>query len=102
MALDGGGELSVVGDGPSGAVFAAVHPHAVAVHLERPGGSARNAWPGTIDSVEAVGDRVRVRVDGTPPVTAELTTTATAELGLQAGSEVWVAVKATEIDVYPA
>jgi molybdate transport system ATP-binding protein len=102
VALDGGGELSVVGDGPSGAVFAAVHPRAVAVHLGRPEGSARNAWPGTVDSVEAVGDRVRVRVDGTPPVTAELTTTATAELGLQAGSEVWVAVKATEIDVYPA
>jgi molybdate transport system ATP-binding protein len=52
--------------------------------------------------VEPVGDRLRVRVAGTPPVVAEVTAAGGREVGLAEGSDVWVAVKATEIDVYPA
>jgi molybdopterin-binding protein len=79
-----------------------VHPRAVVLHRNPPEGSARNAWHGRISAVEAVGDRLRVRVDALPPIVAEVTTNAAAEVGLTETAEVWITVKATEIDVYPA
>ena len=89
--------------GPTGRVFAAVHPRAVALHRQAPeGGSPRNRWGGTVGSVEAVGgDRVRVRVGGELPIVAEVTKAAVMELRLAEGGKVWTTVKATEIDVYP-
>ena len=65
-------------------------------------GSARNAWPGRITAVEPVGDRFRVQIDAEPPVVAEVTAAAVRDIGMVDGAEIWVAVKATEIDVYPA
>jgi molybdate transport system ATP-binding protein len=47
-----------------------------------------------------VGDRLRVRVEGTPSIVAEVTPAAATALGLADATDVWVAVKATEIDVY--
>jgi molybdopterin-binding protein len=85
-----------------GSVFAVVHPRAVSVHRARPEGSARNAWPGRVTAIEPVGDRVRVQIDADPPVVAEITDAAVRAIGLVHGADVWVAVKATEIDVYPA
>ena len=72
------------------------------VHRERPEGSARNTWPGRLTAVEPVGDRFRLQIDADPPVVAEVTGAAVHDIGLTDGVEVWVAVKATEIDVYPA
>ena len=74
VALTNGGILVVADHHEPGAVFAVIHPRAVALHRSQPEGSARNAWPGRISSVEAVGDRLRVRVDATPPIVAEVTT----------------------------
>jgi molybdate transport system ATP-binding protein len=85
-----------------GPVFAAVQPRAVAVHRARPEGSARNAWSGRVSAVEPVGDRFRIQVDAVPPVVAEVTGAAVRDMGLREGADVWVAIKATEIDVYPA
>ena len=99
--LEGGGRL-VAADGHRGQVFAAVHPRAVALHRHRPEGTPRNVLPGTADSLEAVGDRVRVRVTGTVPVVAEVTPAAAGELRLADGGPVWATVKATEVTVYPA
>ena len=45
-------------------------------------------------------DRARVRLGGPLPITAEVTTAAAAELALRPGEEVWVSVKATEVEVY--
>jgi molybdate transport system ATP-binding protein len=103
LALDGGGVLTIADRLARGRVFAAVHPRAVSLHRTRPEGSARNAWPGRVDSVEPIGDRLRVRIaaDAAPPIVAEVTAAAMAEIGLTTGAAVWVAVKATEIDVYP-
>ena len=42
-------------------------------------------------------ERVRVRVGSTPPVLAEVTAAAAAELALAAGGAVWATVKATEV-----
>jgi molybdate transport system ATP-binding protein len=43
-----------------------------------------------------------VRVKGPVPLVAEVTRASVQELGLAAGTEVWMAVKATEVSVYPA
>jgi molybdopterin-binding protein len=102
VTLDGGGTLVVADQLPAGPVLAVVHPRAVSLHRHRPEGSARNTWSGQVLALEPLGDRLRVRVDATPPVVAEVTAAAAAELGLCDGAPVWVAVKATEIDVYPA
>ncbi|MGI8809595.1 MAG: sulfate/molybdate ABC transporter ATP-binding protein [Acidimicrobiales bacterium] len=87
--------------GVRGAAFALVHPRAVTVHRSRPEGSARNVWPGQASGLHLEGDRVRVHVDGSPPIVAELTPAGAADLRLAEGGPVWVSVKATEIDVYP-
>ena len=100
--LGGGRALVAADQRAAGPVFALVHPRAVSLSLEQPAGSARNTWPGTVTAVEPLGDRVRVRVEGPPVVTAEVTLAALRDLALVEGSPVWVAIKATEVDVYPA
>ncbi len=84
-----------------GAVLAVVPPHAVVLHRERPAGSARNVWAGTVATIDHLGPRVRVRVAGALPIVAEVTPAAVAALALTEGGSVWAAVKATEIAVYP-
>jgi molybdate transport system ATP-binding protein len=101
ISLQGGGVLSVP-DAGAGRVFAVIHPRAVVLHRARPEGTARNVWPGRVDCLDVEHGRVRVHVVGTPSIVAEVTPGAVAELGLGPGSEVWAAVKATEITVYPA
>ena len=102
VELAGGRWLAATGAG-DGDVFAVVHPHAVAVHRRRPEGTPRNVWAGKVGDVEVRGDRVRVRVvlDGGGALVAEVTPAAVAELSLDAGGEVWVSVKATEVQVHP-
>lgn len=102
VSLDGGSVLVSADHLSAGPVFAVVHPRAVTLHTARPDGSARNNWPGRVAAVEPVGDRFRVQVDATPSVVAEVTGAAVHDIGITEGAEVWVAVKATEIDVYPA
>ncbi len=103
VELHGGGRLAAPGAG-TGEVFAVIHPHAVALHRTRPEGTPRNVWPARVDTVELLGDRARVRVlgDDRPPLVAEVTPAAVAELDLQARGQVWVSVKATEVKVHPA
>jgi molybdate transport system ATP-binding protein len=98
----GGGATLVAADRHHGEVFAAVHPHAVALHRRPPEGTPRNVWPGTAEALEAAGDRVRVRIAGQVPIVAEVTPQAAAELRLGDGGPVWASVKATEVSVYPA
>jgi molybdate transport system ATP-binding protein len=101
VELEGGGTL-VAADERHGEVFAAVHPHAVALHRREPEGTPRNVWSGTAETLEVVGDRVRVRVVGQVPVVAEVTPAAASELRLADAGPVWASVKATEVRVYPA
>jgi molybdate transport system ATP-binding protein len=97
-----GGAALVAADDHHGEVFAAVHPHAVALHRRAPEGTPRNVWPGTAEALEVAGDRIRVRITGQVPIVAEVTPAAAAELRLGDGGPVWAAVKATEVTVYPA
>jgi molybdate transport system ATP-binding protein len=101
VELAGGGRLVAAGE-HRGEVFAAVHPHAVALHRHRPEGTPRNVLDGTADTLDVVGDRVRVRVAGPVPIVAEVTPAAASELRLADGGPVWASVKATEVTVYPA
>src|SRR5512132_1450175 len=79
VQLAGGGTV-VAANINHGDVFAAVHPHAVALHRRVAEGTPRNVWAGTADAVEVVGDRVRVQVTGSVPIVAEVTPAAAAEL----------------------
>ena len=89
-------------DSGDGDVFAVIHPRAVALYLSRPEGTPRNVWPGEVENIDLHGERVRVRVKSPVPLVAEVTPAAVRELRLHAGGAVWVAVKATEVSVYPA
>ncbi|MFC8527107.1 ABC transporter ATP-binding protein [Nocardia sp. NPDC057227] len=85
-----------------GTVFVSFAPSAVALHPERPAGSARNTWPVTVAAVEQHAHSTRVRLDGAPPVLADVTAAAVAELRIRPGTRLWAAVKATEMQCYPA
>jgi molybdate transport system ATP-binding protein len=100
VTLDGGGTLAIPG-GQSGPVLVAVRPSSVTVSTGPPrGSSARNTWPGRIAGLTMLADRIRVSVDGKPPVLADVTPAAVAELDLRPGREIWLAVKATDLEVY--
>jgi molybdate transport system ATP-binding protein len=85
-----------------GDVFAVVHPRTVALYRTRPDGTPRNVWEGRAADLDLEGDRVRVRLTGSPPIVAEVTPAAVRELELDRGERVWIGVKATEVQVYPA
>ncbi|MBW1597512.1 ABC transporter permease [Streptomyces sp. JJ38] len=100
LALAGGGHLVVAEPGAAGdEALAIIPPEAVSVHRDRPGGSPRNVWPGTVREITGLGSRLRVLVasDAAPDLVAEITPGAAAELGLAEGVEVWTSVKATEV-----
>jgi molybdate transport system ATP-binding protein len=87
---------------PGDEVMVAVRPTAITLHLDRPErSSARNVWAGHIEGLESSADRVRIQVNATPPAMVDVTPSAVAELGLSHGAPVWLAAKATDIDVYP-
>jgi molybdate transport system ATP-binding protein len=85
-----------------GPVFAVVDPGAVALYREEPVGSPRNIWQAEVSGVERHGDRVRVTLAGTVPIVAVVTPAAVAALDLTTGGTVWAAVKATEVETFPA
>lgn len=100
LQVDGGGTIAAamaVDDGPA---FAVVHPRVVALHRARPDGTPRNVWPARATAIERVGDRVRVQLNGTPNIVAEITPAAASDLALADGTELWIAVKATEVDLF--
>ncbi|MFH8615613.1 ABC transporter permease [Streptomyces sp. NPDC017979] len=102
LDLTGGGRIVVADPLPEGTrALAIIAPEAVAVHRERPGGSPRNVWPGTVREITASGSRLRVLVTSpnAPDLVAEITPQAAAELALAEGGSVWTSVKATEVTV---
>jgi NifC-like ABC-type porter len=99
---EGDGRLVVADPLPEGTeALAIIAPEAVSVHRDRPGGSPRNVWPGTVREITATGSRLRVLItsDRAPDLVAEITPQAAAELGLADGTAVWTSVKATETTV---
>ena len=97
-----GGATLVTASPTTGEVLVTVPPSAVALYRSRPDGSPRNTWSAPVEDLEALGDRVRVALAGPLPLVAEITPAAVADLRLQPGDEVWLTLKATELQVYPA
>jgi molybdate transport system ATP-binding protein len=98
--LPSGGAI-VTADEVHGDVYVAIQPHSVSLHRAVPEGSPRNVWSGAINGTDLLGDRVRIHLDGPVPLVAEVTVAAVAELGLREGVNVFAAVKATDISIYP-
>src|SRR5499427_1018783 len=100
LDLDGGGQL-ICASPATGSVLAVIAPAGVSVSRQRPEGQENNIWPGQISAVDLMGDRVRVRTEGKPAITAEVPPAAVDELKLDDGGELWAAVSPAAITVYP-
>ena len=101
VALTAGGSFVIPDHGQHGEVLAAVRPSAIVVSSRRPdSGSARNTWPAKVTALTLLADRVRLDLDGQPPALVDVTPAAVAELSLSPGSQVWLSVKATDLEVY--
>jgi molybdate transport system ATP-binding protein len=96
------GDVSIATAEPhAGDVAVTIPPAAVVLHRSRPDGSARNTLEGTVAMIEHFAQRVRVRVAGPISIVAEITPASLQTLELREGSQVWAAVKATEVVVHP-
>jgi len=78
-------------------VLATLAPADVALHAARPEGSARNVVEGVVEEVAILGDRARVRLNGSPRLVAEITTGSVARMAIRTGDAVWASFKAVEI-----
>ncbi|MGH4028084.1 ABC transporter permease [Actinomycetota bacterium Odt1-20B] len=102
LALAGAGQLVVADPLDEGTrALAIIAPEAVSLHRDKPEGSPRNVWPGTVREITAAGSRLRVLItsDRAPDLVAEITPQASVDLGLMDGTEVWTSVKATEVSL---
>lgn len=100
MQVDGGGVIHIADHALRGRAAIVVRPEAVTIHRHQPEGSARNAWRGVIGGLQPMHDRVRVQVEGAPSIIATVTPDAVSALHLMPGTEVWVSVKAVELDAH--
>jgi molybdate transport system ATP-binding protein len=82
------------------AAFATLRPADVSLHLERPEGSARNVFEGTVDEIAVDADRARVRLGTEPPLIAEVTAGSVSRLSLAPGTHVWASFKAVEVSLH--
>jgi len=101
VALTAGGNFVTASQGLHGEVLVAVRPSAIVVSNQHPqSSSARNTWPAKITGLTLLADRVRLDLEGQPPALVDITPAAVADLSLSPGSQVWLSVKATELEVY--
>jgi molybdate transport system ATP-binding protein len=99
LELDGGGQLTCAGTA-TGPTLAVIAPAGVAVSRHRPEGREGNSWQGKISAVDLMGDRVRVHIDGTPAITAEVPPAAVDQLKLDDGGDLWTSVEPAAITTY--
>ena len=101
IELEGGGKL-VISEAATGSVLAVVPPSAVSVHRSQPETTAANLWTGQVAGVDLMGDRVRVRIDGQPTLSAEVPPSAVDELKLDDAGQLWASVDPAAVRVYPS
>jgi molybdate transport system ATP-binding protein len=102
VALTSGGGFTVPDHGQHGDVLVAVRPSAIVVSTQQPmASSSRNAWAARVVGLTLLSDRVRLDLNGQPPALADVTPAAVADLSLDPGTQVWLTVKATDLEVYP-
>lgn len=98
-----GGRITVVDPGGDGEVFAVVPPSSIVLSRSAPEGSARNVFHGTVRELVPEpphGERLRVALDTTPPLVAEVTAAGARALELTPGAAVFAAFKATGVEGY--
>ncbi|MDE0161207.1 MAG: ABC transporter ATP-binding protein [Acidimicrobiaceae bacterium] len=95
----GTGLVLTVASEADGPVYVTFPAHAVTLHHDRPGGSARNAWQAELERVDLDGERARVHLAGPLAVRADITRRSADELELRPGLTVWASLKATELTV---
>jgi molybdate transport system ATP-binding protein len=101
VTLTGGGGFVIANRGQRGDVLVAVRPSAIVVSNQHPQpSSARNTWPAKVTGLTLLADRVRLDLEGQPSALVDVTPAAVAELSLDPGSQVWLTVKATDLEVY--
>jgi len=106
VTLAGGGAFTVPAPAApdwqnGGDVLVAVRPSAIMISTDKPHAtSARNVWQAVVSGLTMLADRVRLDLAGQPPALADITPAAIAELALRPGSQVWLSVKATDLEVY--
>ncbi len=88
---------------PGGSVLASFAPEAVSVHTDEPTGSPRNHLRARVLGLEPRGTLVRLTaaLHDDHQVAADLTVAAAVEQDLTPGREVWLAVKAAQVSLYP-
>ena len=99
MAGDAADDVASGGSGQGGCVALTFPPEAVALSREEAHASPRSVLPGVVAGVDVAGSLVSVRVAlaGGVSVTARVTASAWADLGLVVGDSLWVSVKATQV-----
>jgi len=102
VELASGHHLTVADGSHLGPVRLAIRPEAVSLHPDRPSGSQRNVWSTTIEVIEPMGDTTRLTLGEPIHLAVDITAAAADALKLAPGSEVWAAVKATEVSIQPA
>jgi molybdate transport system ATP-binding protein len=101
VKLAAGGSFVIPDQGQHGDVLISVRPSALAVSKQPPeAASPRNVWPAQVAGLTLLADRVRLDLRGDPSALADVTPAAVTELSLAPGSQVWLAVKATDLEVY--
>src|SRR6185369_2385010 len=94
------GELAIAACAGSGDTAVVVRPREITLALERPTGTARNVFEGTIEELVPEppdGELLRVSLATTPPLIAEVTRQAVAALGLTPGLRVFASFKAAGV-----
>ena len=83
----------------AGQVVATIPAEAIALYTSQPGGSPRNTWSTTVESIQQMGSVVRVGLGVPLALAVDVTPSSVTELGLVPGSAVWASVKATEVNI---
>lgn len=97
-----GGELTVAPATPVAEgtpALATLKPVDISLHTARPEGSPRNVLQGAITEIAVDGDRARVRLATSPPLTAEITAGSVTRMGLTIGQDLWASFKAVEVSL---
>jgi molybdate transport system ATP-binding protein len=100
VQLPGGASVAVV-NAPTGDVFAAIDPNAIALYRTPPEGTPRNVWRLEVTEIDFEGQRARVRMTGELTLVAEITRASAEELHLTDKGSVWASAKATQVQTYP-
>ena len=98
VTLPHGTTIFTAQDDLDGPTSISINPASVSIFKSQPSGSPRNSWLSSIQNIEILDGRARVSLVGEIDICADITTVAANELRQSISSEVWVSVKATEVD----